>query len=186
MKRIVIAGITLGILAGVGVWGVVWWNSPANTQHYTSSSDTSVLGNEVKLLPWHTRYFSTRYPSTLRTINSNEVARGNILGQYLLGSTSLEQTDQLAVTIGKMGGLTLDQIPAVKLRAQQTDNYYVSNLSYAPQGSRVYSSSGSYETAVFWQYDADKYAAIVVSGSSVRHGELETVLESILANWQSL
>lgn len=186
MKRIVIAGLFVGVVVGLCAWGIVWWNSPANTQHYTSKSDTSVLGNEVKLLSWRTRYFSTRYPSTLRTINSNEVARGNILGQYLLGSISLEQTDQLAVTIGKMGGLTLDEIPAVKLRAQQTDSYYPSNLSYAPRGSVVYSSSNSYETAVFWQYDADKYAAIVVSGSSVRQAELETVLESILTNWQSL
>jgi len=184
MKRFIIIGsCVLAVCAGV--WTYMWWQSPAETKDFTSAEQKTqgVLGSDTVLTPWQTQYFTTSYPNNLRVITTNEVAHGLTEGQYLLGSASLSQTDQLAVTVGKLDSLKFDELPAVKLRQQRTDMYQPITLSYASQGAVAFSSKSGYETAVFWQ-QGTMYAAVVVSGSSARQAELAGALESVILNWQ--
>lgn len=184
MKRWMLLLFVVLFLSG-SVWGYHWWHGPAQSATVTTSDQTEqgVLGSESKLLPWQTEYFATRYPSNLRVLTSNEIAQGLTLGQYLLGSTSLEQTDQLAVTVGNLQGLRLAELPAIKLRQQQTGTYQATTRSFTPSGGFVFSRSDTYETAVFWQ-EGGRYAAVVVSGSSVRQAELEQSLQAVITDWE--
>ena len=52
-----------------------------------------------------------------------------------------------------------------------------------PAESVSFSAKEGYETAVFWRHDG-RYAAVVVSGSSVRKAELEQALQTVVVNWQ--
>lgn len=183
MKRVIIA-CCAGILLLGGVWLYVWWHSPAETKKFTAGDQAQdILGSETTLTPWSAQYFTTRYPANLRLITSNEVKHGITDGQYVLGSVSLQQTDQLAVTVGPLQRMTLSELPAVKMRQQRTDAYLPVERSFVPQGGVVFSGTGEYETAVFWQQD-DRYAAVVVSGSSVRKAGLEQALQTVVTNWQ--
>lgn len=186
MKRVVLvaAGAMLII---AGAWGYIWWHGPAETKEFTVNHQTTkdVLGSELTLISWHPQYFSTRYPSTLRILTSNEVAHGATLGQYVLSSVSLKQTDQLAVTVGVLDDMTLDDIPSVKFREQHADIYQQTDRSFIPAGGIVFSAKEGYETAAFWRH-GNRYAAVVVSGSPLRKAELEEALEAVVTNWQWL
>jgi hypothetical protein len=184
MKRFIIVCSAL-VMVIAGAWSYIWWQSPAETKEFTSADQNThgVLGSNMVLTPWRTLYFSTSHPDTLRVITSNEVAQGLTLGQYLLGSASLTNTDQLAVTVGNLDGLTLDELPAVKLRQQRSDIYRPATVSFALPGVLGFSAKNGYEMAIFWQHEA-KYAAVVASGSSARQAELAQALESVVENWQ--
>lgn len=184
MKRLIVAGVAV-LLAGVAVWVFIWWQSPAETKSFTSyeQAGQSVLGSEVTLVSWQTRYFTTSYPDNLRVITSNEVTHGNTSGQYLLGTASLKQTDQLAVTIGSLQGVAFNDLPAIRLRQQHTDTYQPTHRSFLPDNSIAFSSVNDYEVAVFLQAE-DTYAAVVVSGSAMRQAELDQALEAVVAHWR--
>lgn len=184
MKRLVI--ISCSIVAVVaGVWTYVWWQSPAETKETTAASQETqgVLGSNTVLASWSTQYFTTRYPNNLRVITSNEVAHGLTLGQYLLGTASLREADQLAVTVGTLDGMRLEELPAVKLRQQRSDAYQATAVSFAPQGAMVFTAKSGYEMAVFWQ-QGTRYAAVVASGSAARQAELAQSIQSVVQNWQ--
>lgn len=173
-----------GILLLGGIWLYTWWHSPAETKKFTAGNQTQdILGSETTLTSWSTASFATRYPANLRLITSNEVAHGNTSGQYVLGSVSLRQTDQLAITVGPLQYMALSDLPAVKLRQQRVGAYQPTERSFVPEGGLVFSGTGEYETAVFWRQN-DRYAAVVVSGSSVRKAELEQALQTVVTNWQ--
>lgn len=186
MKRWTILSLFVLILGG-GVWAYRWWHGPAESVvvSSTAQTQTGVLGSESKLLPWQTAYFATRYPEDLRVITTNEVAHGITTGQYLLGSVSLKQTDQLAVTIGGLGTMTLAELPAIKLRNLQAATYEPATRTFAPDGAVVFHKldGGGYETSVFWQNDG-QYVSVVVSGLPARQAELEQQLEAVVSNWQ--
>jgi len=184
MKRFILVGGSI-LLIAAGVWTYMWWQSPAETKDFTAVDQKSqgVLGSNTVLTPWRTQYFTTSYPNNLRVITTNEVAHGLTEGQYLLGSASLSQTDQLAVTVGALDGLKFEELPAIKLRQQRTDIYQPVTVSYAPQGAVAFSTKNGYEMVVFWQ-QGGRYAAVVASGSSARQTELAGALESVVQNWQ--
>lgn len=184
MKRLIIVGCTI-LAVFAGVWTYVWWQSPAETKDFTATDQKTqgVLGSDVVLTSWQTPYFSTSYPNNLRVITANEVAHGLTMGQYLLSSASLGQTDQLAVTVGTLDGLTFDELPAVKLRQQRTDIYQPITLSYVPEGALAFNANDGYEMSVFWR-QGNIFAAVVVSGSSARQAELAQALQSVVENWQ--
>lgn len=181
MKRIIVA--CCGILIALGCfWVYNWWSGPAETQTSTAQSQYKVLGSDTTLLSWQTKYFTARYPSNLRVIVSNEVAHGTTSGQYLLGSSSMKETDQLAVTVGELRHTRLSELPAIKLRQQNASAYELEERSYVPAGSFVFGAQEEYETAVFWENDG-RYAAVVVSGSSMRKAELEQALQAVVTEW---
>lgn len=183
MKRILVL-ICSVLVIGAGIWAYMWWQSPAETKEFTAQQKTQgVLGSKTELAAWRTQYFSTSYPNTLRVITSNEVAQGITLGQYLLGTVALTDTDQLAVTVGTLDGMALDELPAVKLREHRSDMYQPATLSFAPAGAVTFTNKNGYETALFWQHD-NYYSAVVASGSSARQAELDQELEAIVQNWQ--
>lgn len=184
MKRIIAACCGVAVLLG-GIWLYVWWHGPAETKQFTAGDQTTqgVLGSETTLLPWRTAYFTTQYPSSLRIITSNEVAHGITTGQYVLGSVSLKQTDQLAVTVGALKDMTLSELPAVEMRRQHPEIYQPTDQPFIPEGGVAFSSKQDYEVAVFWQ-SGDRYAAVVASGSSARKAELDQALQAVAANWQ--
>lgn len=165
-------------------WLYHWWHSPAESVTITSADQVNqgVLGSESTLADWQTEYFTTRYPGNLRIISTNEVAHGITLGQYLLGAVSLNQSDQLAVTVGKLQ-TPLSQLSSVVLREQQSDVYARTDKTYAPAGAYVFTKENPYETSIFWQH-GNEYAAVVSSGSPVRRAELEQALQSVVTNWQ--
>ena len=186
MKRRWIMAVLAVALLGSGFWVYRWWYGPAESVEVSSAAQTQtgVLGSESKLLPWQTAYFTTRYPEDLRIITTNEVVHGITAGQYLLGSVSLKQTDQLAVTVGKLGTMTLTELPAIKLRNLQAATYQSATRTFVPDGAVVFRKlAGGYETSVFWQNDG-QYAAVVVSGLSTRQAELEQQLEAVVSSWQ--
>lgn len=185
MKRVMFGSVILSAI-GVSLWAYTWWHSPAQTSNVTPVAQTNeaVLGSETKLTSWQTSYFSTSYPSNLRIITINEVAHGMTTGQYLLGSASLSQTDQVAVTVGTLDGLQLSDVSAVKFR-QQSNAYELVERSYTPPNGLVFAKTNSYEVAMFWQHDG-RYAAVVVSGLESRKASLEDALRSIVTNWQWL
>lgn len=178
-------GATLAVvLVLLGGWLYRWWHSPAESIVVSTGAQSSkVLSSENVLVPWETSQFTSRYPSNLRIITSNEVAQGITVGQYLLGSTDLRVSDQLAVTVGKLEDLNLAELPAVKFRATHPESYEQTTLSFTPPGGLAYSSVGAYEVAIFWQEDG-RFAAVVASGSSVRQAELEQQLESVIKEWR--
>jgi len=183
VKRFIFLGIGV-VMVGVSVWAYIWWHSPAETKKFTTKPTTEkVLGSEQTLNDWNTSYFSTRYPSDLRIITSNEVAHGITSGQYLLGSISLDRTDQLAVTVGSLGGLSFDELPAIKFRKQNPSTYQTLNPSFAPEGAAAFVSPDGYEKSIFWSMGG-RYAAVVVSGSSARQESLQQQLEAVVKNWQ--
>ena len=183
MKRYIFLGVGL-VVVGLSVWGYIWWHSPAETKEFTTKSTAEkVLGSEQTLTDWNTSYFSTRYPSDLRIITSNEVAHGITSGQYLLGSISLDRTDQLAVTVGNLGGLALDELPAIKFRKQNQDTYQSISEPFTPEGGIAFEAPKNYEISVFWK-NGGRYAAAVVSGSSARQENLQQQLEAVVKNWQ--
>jgi len=183
MKRLVLLGFS-ALLIGGSVWAYIWWHSPAETNQSTAKNATEeVLGTEVALTNWSTQYFTTRYPTDLRIITSNEVTHGLTSGQYLLGSTSPTHTDQLGVTVGNLDALTFEELPAIKLRLQKSDVYQPVKLSFAPQGAVAFTAQDAYEMSVFWHQDT-RYAAVVVSGSSARQAQLQQALEAAVTNWQ--
>ena len=183
MKRVAII-ISSVLIALVGVWGYRWWNSPAETKNSSAlQTEKEVLGTKRTLSPWNTQSFATRYPSDLRIITTNEIAHGITTGQYLLGSTTPNITDQLAVTVGRLSNASLEDLPGVKLRQQRTDVYVETTMQFTPPGGQVFSAVEGYELAMFWK-DGSNYAAAVVSGSSAREAELQEALEAVVANWQ--
>lgn len=186
MKRLLLWGGTLLLFAGAGVWLVSWWNEPVQNNHFSvKTSETNVLGNETTLVTWQTNFFVTQIPSTFRILNSSEIKQGNVEGQYLLSSRSLNNTDQGGVTIGTLNGYSLHELPAVRLREEQPDMYVSSTVSFAPEGSIVFSSKKDYETAVFWQ-SGDTYAAVVFSGISTHKADLDQALEAVITHWKFL
>lgn len=185
MKRTVTISAVVLVLLGGGIWLYTWWNGPAETREFTAGDQTTqgVLGSETTLVPWRAKSFTTQYPNNLRVITSNEVAQGMTTGQYLLGAVSLKETDQLAVTVGTISNMTVEDLPSVKLRRLQTDSYEPTTRSFAPDGAVVFQSKETYETALFWR-QGTRYAEVVVSGSSARSAELEQALQTVVTNWQ--
>lgn len=184
MKRLLV-GATGLIILGSFVWLLYWWQSPAETTDYSSAGQTEagVLGSEVELVSWRTKYFATSYPATLRVVTSNELTHGSTFGQYVLGSVSPKQTNQLAITVGPLQGTTLRELPAVMMRQQQTELYRPTSRTYVPIGGLAFTSTQDYETAVFWQ-EGNRYVAVVVSGSAMWQAELEDALQTVITYWQ--
>ena len=176
---------SFAVVVGLGTWAYMWWHGATTTSVVTvgDQTQTVVLGGESKLLVWETAVFATRYPDILRVITTNEVPHGITTGQYLLGSMSLKQDDQLAVTVGQLGTMRFDELPAVKLRRLQADTYQSAERSFAPAGGLVFQKTDGYETSVFWTH-GNTYAAVVASGSPARRAELENALQAVVANWQ--
>lgn len=172
-------------LLGAGIVFYIWWNGTPRSAMPTQNDQagTEVLGSETTLQPWQTASFTTQYPDTLRVIRSNEIASTGVRGQYLLGTRALTQSDQVGVTVGTLETSSLEDLPAVKLRHQETAQYQTTARSYAPTGALVFSSKDSYEVGIFWQRGKD-YAAVVVSGSASRQSILDYELEAIVSNWQ--
>lgn len=173
-------------LLGAGIVFYIWWNGTPRSAMPTQNDQagTAVLGSETTLQPWQTASFTTQYPDTLRVIRSNEIASTGVRGQYLLGARALTQSDQVGVTVGTLEpSSSLEDLPAVKLRRQQTAQYEVTSRSFAPAGAIVFSSKDGYEVGVFWQNGKD-YAAVVSSGSVSRQSSLDYELEAIVSNWQ--
>lgn len=184
MKRVVLAVIGL-MVAVTGVWAYAWWHTPAETKDFTTTrqTDKEVLGSESTLKNWTTQYFMTRYPNDLRVIASNEVSRGIIDGQYLLASTALNRTDQLAVTVGTLDGLTFEELPAIKIRRQNTATYHSIQLPEITSTNVSFVAPDTYELSTFW-HEGSRYASVVVSGSSARSADLKQALEVVVQNWQ--
>ncbi len=180
-----LVGFSAVIVLGFGAWIYLWWNQSATTTIVTTDTQDSrgVLGSQEKLYNWKTEFFTTRVPTSLRVITSNEVAHGLTTGQYLLGATSLSRDDQLAVTVGNLDAMRLDELPAVKLRSLQANAYRVATRSFMPTGGIAFSKIDTYETAIYWAHDTN-YAAVVVSGSSAHKADLESALEAAVTNWQ--
>lgn len=182
MKRLAVF-ICIVCLTLVGLWGYAWWHSPAETKNSSAfQTEKEVLGSDRTLTSWNAQSFTTRYPGDLRIITSNEIAHGITTGQYLLGSTTPNKTDQLAVTVGQMSNASLTELPAVKLRQQRSEVYQSLMLPFTPSGGEAFSTYEGYEIALFWK-NGPNYAAVVVSGSSAREAELQEALEAVVTNW---
>jgi hypothetical protein len=178
--------VSLVLVLGLAAWGYHWWNSSSSTSVvYTPETNRDVLGTQTTLRSWHTAYFATSYPSNLRVRTTNENSAATIIGSYMLSSVAAREQDQIGITIANMGNTTLTQESAVKFRLQHPERYTSVSRNYAPSGAYVFNDESGYETGVFWQ-TGDRFAAVVVSGSSARRAELESDLEAIVSNWQWL
>ena len=174
-KRKITGVVLLVLFLSGGVWAYSWWHRSAETTvGQTGQSQTDVLGSQVSLRNWHTTFFETRYPQSLRVLQQNEIAQGMTTGQYVLSA--------VAATVGTIGNLQLADLPSVKFRQGSAD-YERVDRSFAPAGAVVFHKNSSYETAVFWQ-QGTQFAEVVVSGSSARQAELEEALQAIVTNWQ--
>ncbi|MBL8122071.1 hypothetical protein JNM87_04965 [Candidatus Saccharibacteria bacterium] len=184
MKKAALVVVVLAVLC-TGGWLYWWWHGPAygTVTQSNNSDETAVLGSDEVLISWQGPFFTTRYPSTLRLLTSNEIAQGNMQAQYLLSAVTPTHQDQVAVTVGRLGVLRLDELPAVKLRRMQSDVYSESSRSFAPDESIVFTKTKDFETGIYWA-DGDRYAEVVASGSSTRRAELENALEVVMTSWQ--
>ena len=174
---IIIAGLSYGLYA--------WWHAQATTStvSYGTQTSSDVLGSENQLVDWQTMYFTTKITTSLRQITTSETPGKSIMGSYLFTSTSVRKTDQLAITIGTFSNYSLDEISAVKFRLNQPTEYTPVSRTFAPPGALAFNRANSYETSVFWQH-ADKYAAVVVSGTANDKADLEQALSDVVSNWQ--
>lgn len=183
-KKIFIAAICLLIFGGA-FWFYKWSNSPASTSDAISAGSRDVFGSQIKLTSYSGQYFTTQIPSTMLLKTSTENSSSPTPGLYLFKHSDIGIGDQLGITIGTMQSPSLDEVSAVKLRATQPDRYRKSNLENSPEGAIVFNTTDDFETSIFWS-NGSKYAAVVVSGSSLRQAELSNVVGSVIANWQWL
>lgn len=183
MKKILLIIAIVVPVAG-GIWFYSWWSQPPSTNKVTVARrpQEDVLGSSTTIRTWSTLYFTSAYPSNFRIRNTNEVTQGNRLGQYMLSSTSIDKTDQLAVTVAIMPEDKLADLSDIKVRLLQPDMYIVTQKAYAPSGALVISRVDGTETAVFMK-QGNRYASVVVSGSSTRQQILEQGLQTVVANW---
>jgi hypothetical protein len=174
---VIILGLVLGIY--------LWWHSAASTSSvtYGPSSNGVALGSETTLVPWQTSFFTTKISTSLRKLTSTETPQNPIVGQYLFTGKGLHDSDQLAVSIGGLSGGSLREISAIKLRADQPNNYKQSNRSFAPAGAIVFEARTGYETSVFWQHGS-QYVAVVTSGLPSDSTDLDQDVSDVMTNWQ--
>lgn len=176
--------VTFFVILGVGGGLYAWWHSQATTDVVSyGQTEGAVLGSETSLVEWQTAYFSTRVSGTLRQISSKETADSPIIGSYLFTSKESNDTSQLAITVGKLGAYSLDELSAVKLRLSEPSGYTKTTRAYTPAGGIVFSGNPGYETAMFWQHN-DDYVAVVVSGTTDHGPDLEQTLSDIVRNLQ--
>lgn len=182
-KRIVLLAVALTVISGYGIYS--WWHSDSstNTVVYGAQPAGAVLGSSTSLVAWQTPYFATKIPTNIRHKSTTETPNNPIKASYLLTSTDPRNIDQLAVTIGSLNNYSINEISAVGLRLSQPSNYTVATRSYAPPGALVFTSTGNYETSIFWQHN-DLYTAVVVSGSAADQANLEQQLTDVVSNWQ--
>ncbi|MBC7582083.1 hypothetical protein H7097_04445 [Aeromicrobium sp.] len=179
MKKLFVV-LPLVILTGVGFGLYSWWHSPATSSIDSGTQEVSnVLGSETSLKSWQTSYFVTSMPSSLRIKTSNDALES---GNYLLTSKTPRISDQIGVTVAKLGNNSLNELPAVKLRLNQPNIYAAVANTYAPAASYSFVNEATYETSVFWQEDG-YYAAVVASGTSARRAELNVATRAIVSNW---
>lgn len=100
----------------------------------------------------------------------------------MLSSTSIDKTDQMAVTVAIMAEERLADLSDVKVRMLQPDTYALTQKSYAPPNSLVISRVDGTETAIFMK-QGSRYASVVVSGSATRQQILDQGLQTVVANW---
>lgn len=170
------------VVVGIGI--VHWANRPSSTQHSNvgNTTDSGVLASNSDLAPFASTYFSTQLPADMQLKTSNDNPRGAIRATYLFTNTKASPSDQVAITIGTMGLARLSEVAGVKQRLNDPAVYQVVSVSNTPQGAISFKRNDVYETAVFWQQD-NLYVAVVVSGSSVHHADLDQAVQTILTNW---
>lgn len=186
VKRLLIV-LPLLALAASGTWVYNWWNKPsfASGLEQTTQGQNDVLGSQTTLQKWRTDYFTTLIPTNLQLKTSDQDTSKSIEGSYLLGNTEPQMDEQVGITIGRVGNGTLQETPAVKLRLNNPEVYAPTSVNYAPADSLVFTKVGSFEQSVFWQH-GNRYAAVVVSGTSIDQTGMDQIAANIISNWQWL
>lgn len=168
-----------------GIWFYRWSNSPANAGTVLTPQGANVFGAQIDLVSYGSQYFTTQIPKTLVVKSSNEASNGATVGQYLFKHSNVSLSDQLGITIGTMQSASLSEVSAVTLRQSQPEKYTSITIDGMPQGAVAFEALDPYEVGVFWPNES-QFAAVVVSGSSVRKAELRETLYGVIANWQWL
>jgi hypothetical protein len=183
MKRYVLAMAGL-LLLGAGVYGYHWIHSEASSSVSVRPLQpvSDVLGSETSLKPWQTASFTTQLPTWLRQVSATDSPSDPAAHSYVVNG-GRDKDAQIAVTIASLGNNSLNEIPAVRVRANHADEYQPTAIAAAPDGAVAYQHVGSFETAVFWQYQG-RYIAVVASGSTSQQSDIQTALASVLTDWQ--
>lgn len=183
MKRWIVGSVGLLLLIS-GTIGYHWFTTAASTSVSVKPIQPAgdVLASETSLHSWQTDQFTTQIPTWLHLTSSTDSRNDPASGTYVL-SGGRDMNAQITITMAALGNNTLDESPAVHVRASQPTEYTRITLAAAPEGAQSFSHTGSYETSVFWQHQGH-YIATVASGSSDIQADVQTALEAILTNWQ--
>lgn len=184
MKRWLTLLVIVLVVGLVGFGTLRWASTPAST--ITSSVDNQdprgVLSANSSVTPFENSYFTTQIPSDLQLKTSNENPAGAIMASYLFTNVKPATSDQVGITIGKMGLNRLSETSGVKQRLNDPGTYQQVVVKGAPEGVISFSKTDGYETAVFWQ-EGRSFVAVVVSGAPQRQSELDQILQTILSSW---
>lgn len=187
LKTYLLAG-TAGLFIIFVILALIWSRQPSRTIPDSQAVQGASVQVSTKNLA--TDLFTTIIAGTLIIKSQNLQAHGNILQQLYLASNVSQlgdpKTEQLAVTIGKLPAEGLNSISDVQIRLRSPGIYLPQPAGVYPAGAKVFvNNTNNYEIAVFWPHGSN-YASVVISGTVDRRSDLESLVNTVLTNWQWL
>jgi hypothetical protein len=174
--------IGIAIVASVFVIGFTLYRlmSAEGEGRIVVSNDLNVVKSAVvDLKTYDSEYFSVAVPSNLKLKTSNINTTESILAQYAFWSQDSEDTRQIAITVGRYKGASVQDIPFIKQR--MSDAQYETQPKESNAPLEIKRTDGT-EVALFSTQD-DRYVAIVASGQGVTGDDLRTLVDQVWGSY---
>lgn len=175
-SRLLLVG-SVPLLIGA-VIAVFAFNGPAQGSVNNPSKDelNVVKGESVTLKTFTTTYIDIQLPDRLLLKTSNESKGAGIYAQYLFSDSRFGSRQQVGVTIGHLNGLTLKEVPFVKQRAIDPEQYIrLAENETAVTYKTV--SSDEYMTTILHGND---YLTVASSGTSDESADLQGITDQAI------
>ena len=181
MKRRYLLGvvIVIAIVAALLAWLLARPVStkiiiPKNSNNKPTSSPEIQINNS---------YYSTIVPAGFELYNGQQNNATNILDRRAYFD-SADSSRQLAITIGNLGENAISSVADFNFRIKSPHLYTEYTFINLPLEAQAFiSATSNFEISVFWPHN-QLYAAIVVSGSGGNTATPESVLTSVIDQWQ--
>lgn len=181
-RRVTLAAGVLGVLAAFVIINS-WANSPQRTTVSTVAQPQVAGAAKPGSVPLQMSNFSSVLPDNIVIKNRVTKPQGIVLERLLAASAQQRQSDQLAVTVGRLPAEGLGELSDIQLRLRNPGDYRAVELLAAPEGAYAFRKTAGFEISVFWA-DEQRFAAVVISGTTDRAGPLKTALDNLLENWR--
>jgi hypothetical protein len=165
---------------------LIWARHPSKSNASDPKVEGATTGETSK--SFETDYFITNLPDSFIVKTNSQNLPGDIIQQIFMTNNSNRlsnpNSDQLAITIGKIGGDGLDGIPAVHFRKLHPETYSESTMDSINYPNFVYTKTvGGYEKGIFFSSNGI-YASVVASSTSDRKQQMDSIIGSAMASWE--